>query len=255
MKRWSEDETILLQQEAESRARAGHSRTDIAHQLGVPLHTLARWAFEGRWREKDILAEQARARAEAMRQRLAAQRARETGIATRFGAVSRTALLEPAFETKSADANPADPASTDSAPTDSAPTASGPNHAGQHPHDRLREIWVEEEDCPPWADRAPQVKTPPWAPGGNNEDTESCALFLASDLMRQGLLVEAERALRFSRNWATAWERATQKWDKEDHARARRQEKQAIEEDLGSRGRTWASAAATTTAGTGGATE
>jgi hypothetical protein len=59
MKRWDEAETIRLQQEAERRARAGQWRTDISRELGVPLHTLSRWAFAFGWREKDIRAERA----------------------------------------------------------------------------------------------------------------------------------------------------------------------------------------------------
>jgi hypothetical protein len=45
---------------------------------------------------------------------------------------------------------------------------------------------------------------------------EEAALYLADDLMRQGLLMEAERALRFARAWLDVSERVFRKRDKDD---------------------------------------
>lgn len=52
----SAGETRLLKLVAERRARAGWSRPDISRAYGVSVDTLARWAFAGGWRDKDLAA-------------------------------------------------------------------------------------------------------------------------------------------------------------------------------------------------------
>jgi hypothetical protein len=51
-------ELEVLRAEAERRVRAGESRADVARALDVHPMTLAQWALRGRWRKKDIEAEQ-----------------------------------------------------------------------------------------------------------------------------------------------------------------------------------------------------
>ncbi|MDP3739986.1 MAG: hypothetical protein Q8R02_21560 [Hyphomonadaceae bacterium] len=253
IQRWTDDERIILREEAERQARAGSSRPDISRRLGVPMHTLARWAFEGGWRDKDIAAEQAHARAEALKSRLTVQRAHEIRPAgARPLQPGHVRLVSPALEFKSS--GPTDQAPDPAGPQ---PDQAGPDHvepgsaepdsaepdwASPHPPKptpsvaeavkRLRRLQAEEDDCPGWADREVRVKTPPWAPGGQIENPESCALFLASDLMRQGLLVEAGRALRFTRDWLDLSERVFHKRDKEDAACATWQERREAKDDL-----------------------
>jgi hypothetical protein len=238
IQRWTDDERMILEEEAERQARAGSSRPDISRRLGVPMHTLARWAFEGGWRDKDIAAEQARARAEALKSRLAAQRAHEARPAdARPLQPGHVRLVSPMLEFKSA-GPPSDQAGPDQAEQDPAepnlasPHWPKPSEAVNEAVERLRRLQAEEDDCPGWADREIRVKTPPWAPGGQIENPESCALFLASDLMRQGLLVEAGRALRFTRDWLDLSERVFSKQDKEAAARAKWLERREAKDDL-----------------------
>jgi hypothetical protein len=245
--RWTDDERIILKEEAERQARAGSSRPDISRRLGVPMHTLARWAFEGGWRDKDIAAEQAHARAVAMKQKLAAQSAHEARPAGAHSLQqSHVRLVLPVLEFKSAEP-PSDEAGPDHAEPDHAeldqasPDWPKPSPAVTEAADRLRRLHAEEEDCPDWADRGIRVKTPPWAPGGQVENPESCALFLASDLMRQGLLVEAGRALRFTRDWLDVSERVFRKQDKENAARAKWLERRDAEDDLDAANLAWRS--------------
>jgi hypothetical protein len=248
IQRWTDDERIILKEEAERQARAGSGRPDISRRLGVPMHTLARWAFEGGWRDKDIAAEQAHARAEALKSRLTVQRSHEIcPVGARPLQPGHVRQVSPVLEFKSSGPtdqapDPAGPQPDQAGPDHAEPDSAEPDWASPHwpkpseavteAAERLRRLQAEEDDCPGWADREIRVKTPPWAPGGQIEDPESCALFLASDLMRQGLLVEAGRALRFTRDWLDLSERVFRKHDKEDAARAKWQERREAEDDL-----------------------
>ena len=74
MRMQSEAETQILKEEAERMARANMPRPEISRALAVPLHTLARWAFEGRWRTKDLAAEGEAERIALLREQAAARR-------------------------------------------------------------------------------------------------------------------------------------------------------------------------------------
>jgi hypothetical protein len=180
MRTRSEDESAILRKEAERRVRAGESRADISRALNVPLATLANWAFAGGWRAKDIAAEQA----EVYRRTLHSLEAMNGALPARApGAV---------METKSEQ------------PLGASPKAEPPP------------LFADPLEVPAWAERGVRVRTPAWAPGDAFRSPEEAALYLADDLMRQGLLMEAERALRFARAWLDVSERVFRKRDRDE---------------------------------------
>jgi hypothetical protein len=214
----TDTETRILREEAERLVRMNWKRTQIARTLGVPLHTLARWAYEGGWRAKDLAAEGEPERLAALNEQIAARRAQE----------ARMACGRPVewIEHKSADAlrPPGDGPSSEG----SGEAGHGENRQGE-PLPKFLTRGGDPNEQVRWA--APQLwaRTPPWAPGNEIEEPEFASLWLAEDLMRQGLLVEAERALRFTKNWLKISRQVFDKQDEEDARRLEYQQQQKEE--------------------------
>jgi hypothetical protein len=224
-------ETKLLREEAERLARMDWRRPEISRLLGVPMHTLNRWAFEGGWRAKDLAADGEPERLAALHEQLAQQR-----LQYARSVCGRSAAR---LEYKSADNNGAD--DTDAMPkpaADPAPNvnypSSDPDHGPWEPDKTLPKFLTRggpADEQVRWAAPELRVKTPPWAPGNVYEDSESASLFLAEDLMRQGLLSEAEKALRFTKNWLTVSRQVFDKQDEEDARRREYHEREARERE------------------------
>jgi transposase len=70
-------ELELLAAEAERLVRAGESRADVAHTLGVPLSTMTDWARKGGWLRRDLDAEREPEQARLVAERIAQLRAGE----------------------------------------------------------------------------------------------------------------------------------------------------------------------------------
>jgi hypothetical protein len=223
----TEAETKILREEAERLARMNWRRPEISRLLDVPLHTLAKWAFEGGWRAKDLAAEAEPERLAALNEQL-----RQRAEYTRSMCGRSAAPLEDGqLEYKSTDYGEAHKPAADPAPDLQYPS-SDPDYGPWASDEKLPKFLTrggpkDQRVC--WA--APQLwaRTPPWAPGNNREAPEMASLFLAEDLMRQGLLVEAERALRFTKNWLAISKQVFDKREEEDQARLEYQQQQEEE--------------------------
>jgi hypothetical protein len=224
----TDDETKLLREEAQRLARENWKRTDIAQTLGVPLHTLARWAYEDGWRQKDLAAEGAAERIAAIREQIGqrAHRARSHDVRSMCGRSAEQ------LEYKSADYSDEAPKPAAEPTPDLRYPSNDPDYGPWAPSEDLPKFLTrggpkDERVC--WA--APQLwaRTPPWAPGNETEEPELASLWLAEDLMRQGLLVEAERAMRFTKNWLKISKAVFDKQDEDDARRRAYHERQEQE--------------------------
>ena len=230
-------ETKLLREEAGRLGRMNWKRTEMSRGLGVPLHTLARWAFEDGWRQKDLAAEGEAERIAAISEQIAQRRAHSVQweasqleavqleasqlAAARLACGRSAGPVELQLEYKSA------------GPEDS---SERPVPAGGHGEDGQREPLPkfltrggDPDEQVRWAAPEQRVKTPPWAPGNATEEPEFASLWLAEDLMRQGLLSEAEKALRFTRNWLAVSRQVFDEHDRQEAAHREYEERREKE--------------------------
>ena len=213
-------ELEALRAEAERRVRAGESRADVARALDVAATTLSQWALRGRWRRKDIEAEQggemqARAdaaiaklrgeeevsKAEARRAREAAAQAVAAAVAARAAAeaearAARDALRQAQGEAEAARAEAARVVEMMRGAASAGEDAGGPF---RHP-------------------ASPDATSPSFAGGGqapvaevNPVELAQASMAKAQELMGRGRMEEAERAARVAGRVLDAMEQIEQR--------------------------------------------
>ncbi len=168
----TQEELTAITLEAERRVRAGEPRAQVAHALGIPISTLAGRAHRGGWRRKDLVtvrdAELGKAALEMINELTAVERKTK---------LEQAAKMRDALETSKAELEAVAP-------------------GGRLPGARL-----------PGA-RLPGAQLPgaqlPGAMGEGPVPARKLAMAMADNLLRQGRLDEADRAIRLAVRFAQA---------------------------------------------------